>query len=207
MTRTRRILFFCIVIAAVCAGTLIALEPRAGDTPDIAGFVYPEPKRISPFELTAHNGSGFNLAALQGKWTFVYFGYAHCPDACPTTLAELNRVQQLLAQAGLDGANQYVFVSVDGRRDTPQHLAAFVPFFNAKFIGVSGRDAELQQFTRQIGVIYVFPEGREGADYVVAHSSNVALFDPNARLHAVFTEPQRADEIVAGFRKILQRWR
>jgi protein SCO1/2 len=203
--RPHKIALFTAAIVAICAGIIFWILSRSDELPEIAGFVYPEPKTISPFRLTGPNGSSFDLEALKGRWSFVYFGFTHCPDVCPTTLAELNRAQESLEEAGLDAVNQYVFVSVDAQRDTPQRLARYVAHFNEKFIGATGTDEALTKFTQDVGVLYSFPQGRKGRNYAVDHSSTVALFDPDARLHAVFTSPQKAEEIVDGFRKILRR--
>src|SRR5690606_15141757 len=90
---------------------LAALWPRCGDDPpQITGFVYPEPKTVSPFALTADDGSTFDRSDLEGRWTFVFFGYTHCPDVCPLTLAELAGVEQRLRQAGVAAETQHVFV-------------------------------------------------------------------------------------------------
>lgn len=175
--------------------------------PNIAGFVYPEPRKISPFTLTAHDGSEFTLDRLRGKWTFVYFGYTYCPDVCPTTLGELARVQSLLETSDVHDATQYLFVSVDPKRDTPQHLAQYVPSFSKTLIGVTGSRAEIDKLTQQVGVAYEFPEGSDKENYPVSHSSIVALFDPDARLHAIFTAPHKAELMAEGFRKLSARWR
>jgi len=210
MGRRQAIALFLFGVSPIAVGLLVALiigiSGRSPDPPSIAGFVYPEPRAISPFRLTDHNGKPFDLDALKGKWSFVYFGYTYCPDVCPTTLAELSRTRKLLEEAGLDGGTQYVFVSVDASRDTPRRLGEYVGFFNPKFVGATGSDEALTGLTRQLGVAYSFPEGRKGKTYAVDHSSIVALFDPDARLHAVFTPPQKAEEIAEGFRKILGRW-
>jgi len=192
-------------LVAVGAGAIVAMRSQPAGPPEIAGFVYPEPKAIAPFELSKHDGTPFDPDALKGKWSFVYFGYTYCPDVCPTTLVELDRAQKSLARTGLDADNQYFFVSVDPKRDTLKRLAEYVPYFNAKFVGVTGSDPALRQFTQEVGVLYLFPQGRKGNDYLVAHSSPVLLFDPEARLHAVFTEPQKAEEMVEGFRRIRDR--
>ena len=183
-----------IAAAAVVGGVVFVLQPRSDDPPEIAGFVYPEPRTIAPFSLSAHDGKPFDLESLKGKWSFVYFGYTYCPDVCPTTLAELARARKLLDEAGLDGGTRYVFVSVDPQRDTPQRLAQYVAFFDGKFTGVTGSDDALTGLTRQVGVAYAFPEGKKVDRYAVDHSSVVVLFDPDARLHAVFTPPQDAGD-------------
>ena len=209
MGRRQAIALFLFGAAPLAVGLVVGLIfPalwRSDEPPSIAGFVYPEPRTISPFKLTTHSGGSFDLDALKGKWSFVYFGYTYCPDVCPTTLAELSRAQKLLEEAGLDRGTQYVFVSVDSQRDTPRRLAQYVGFFDKKFVGATGSDEALTKFTREIGVFYSFPQGKKGRSYAVEHSSIVALFDPDARLHAVFTPPQKAEEVAEGFRKILGR--
>lgn len=206
--RSLKIALFAVCAAAIGAGALwgIFWSSRSEDSPRIAGFVYPQPKPISPFQLTDHHGASFDLGTLKGKWSFVFFGFTHCPDVCPTTLVELNSAQRLLDEAGLDAGIQYVFVSVDPRRDTPERLGRYVGHFNKKFIGATGAEQALKRFAHEVGEVYGFPDGTSGPDYSVAHSATLALFDPDARLHAVFTPPQRAQALVDGFRKIHQRW-
>src|SRR3989449_10125940 len=121
--RPRKIALLAAAVVAVCSGIVFGILSRSGDRPEIAGFVYPEPKTISPFKLTEHNGSSFDLDALKGKWSFVYFGYTYCPDVCPTTLAELSRARKLLEEAGLDAGNQNFLVSGGAQPHTPQRLA------------------------------------------------------------------------------------
>lgn len=208
MGRTRKLALLIVGLAAFGAGVGLAAlwSSRGGDPPQIDGFVYPQPKAVSPFALTAHDGSTLDHDDLRGKWTFVFFGYTYCPDVCPLTLAELNGVQRLLGEAGVEAHAQYVFVSVDPRRDTPERLASYVAHFNREFIGATGSEQTLKQLTQELGVLFAYPEGTSGSDYEVAHSASIELFDPNARLHAVFTAPHRAQTIAEDFRKIRRHW-
>lgn len=204
----KAVAFLGLGIVALAVGAAVATWSFRSENPlQIAGFVYPQPRKMSPIALTAHDGSAFTLDRLRGKWSFVYFGYTYCPDVCPTTLAELARVQTLLAASGSDRDNQYIFVSVDPKRDTPQHLAKYVSQFDKKFMGVTGTREALDKFTREVGVAYDFPEGTKGENYSVSHSSIVALFDPDARLHAIFTAPHKAETMVKDFRSLRDRWR
>lgn len=192
-----------LAVVAIAAGLAVGVRSFRPEAPtEIAGFVYPEPKAIAPFKLTQHDGSPFDAQALEGHWSFVYFGYTYCPDVCPTTLADLSRVQQALEAQGLDADNRYFFVSVDPKRDTPKRLGEYVVHFNKKFVGVTGETDALKQFTQPLGVGYAFPEGTSGDNYPVDHASLILLFGPDANLHAVFTSPHRPDAIVDGFRKI-----
>jgi protein SCO1/2 len=192
---------------AMGAGLAVGLwSSDSGDLPEINGFLYPQAKAIAPFELAGQNGASVGPSDFKGKWSFVFFGYTHCPDVCPTTLANLSRAQQLLEAADLDADNQYVFVSVDPKRDTPERLASYVVHFNQRFIGVTASERMLERFTHEVGVLYEYPQGTEGDGYAVSHSSALALFDPNGRLHAVFTAPHRPEAIADDFRKIYRRW-
>jgi len=205
--RSRKIVLLAVGLVSIGAILFANFRtPPSEDVPEIAGFVYPQPKPIAAFALEDHTGSTVNLDTLKGKWSFVYFGYTSCPDVCPLTLFELSGAQAALADAGLDADNQYFFVSVDPQRDTPQRLGNYVSHFNRKLIGVSGTERMLQSFAQDVGTLYDFPDGKDGDNYVVAHSSTLALFDPGGRLHAIFTYPQKSDGIADGFRKIRQRW-
>ena len=203
----RNLLIAVGLVAFITGVGLAALWPWGSeDPPQITGFVYPQPKSVSPFALTAHDGSTFDRRDLQGKWTFVFFGYTHCPDVCPLTLAELNGVERLLEQAGVRADAQYLFVSVDPKRDDPDRLGQYVQHFNPAFIGATAPEATLKQLTRELGVLFDYPEGTESAEYEVAHSASIELFDPDANLHAVFTAPHQAQTIAEDFRRIHRHW-
>jgi protein SCO1/2 len=153
--------------------------------------------------LLDHTGSAFHRDHLQGKWTFIYFGYTSCPDACPLTLVTLHQVQQRLAQEGVDNDNAYLLVSVDPDRDTPERLGAYTTYFNPKFVGATGTPEELAQLAQQCLVVYRRSPGQGSeANYLIDHSSNVVLIDPQARLHAIFRPPHTPEALVADFRKI-----
>ena len=165
--------------------------------PEIAGFLWPNPKQLGQFELTDHGKQALDLQRVGGHWTLWYFGYTHCPDVCPTTLAALRGVERELNGSG-PAANsdvQYVFVSVDPERDTPEHLAAYVKHFSEAFIGATGSHEQLMELTSQLGVLYVLGERDENGDYLVDHSSSILLTDPQRRLVGVFSAPQEPADI------------
>lgn len=168
----------------------------------ITGMLWPNPKQLRHFATVDHAGEIFGLNELRGKWSFLFFGYTHCPDVCPLTLAVLDQVHQQLGIAELAGDVQIIFVSVDTARDQPQQLAEYVSYFNKDFIGLGGTPEQVQSLASQIGVLYII--GKEAADgeYLVDHSASVFLIDPDGRLIAIFSAPHQANSIAARFEKI-----
>jgi protein SCO1/2 len=202
----KRILIAIIVTAlAMAAGIWAAravLEHKS--VPDeLAATRFPAAREIAPFSLVDHNNVIFDNSVLRQRWSFIFFGYTHCPDVCPATLSVLNSVAHKLGD--LDEDIRFVFLSVDPERDTPEQLAQFVSYFNGDFIGVTGTPAGIEQITRQLGVLHIRAPAEEGASsYLVDHSASVFLFDPDGRYHAVFSPPLSADAIARDFRKMLQ---
>lgn len=171
--------------------------------PDIAGIYLPAPQPLEDFHLIHHSGRPFTRDNFRGHWTFLYFGYSFCPDVCPITLSELNRVRQLLDGRGAAAETAYVFVSVDPQRDTPERLRDYVRYFNPEFQGVTGVPEELERLTK---ALHVFHQRAANADergyYLVDHSSTIILIDPNGRPRAIFTPPQTPERLVEDFLKI-----
>jgi protein SCO1/2 len=169
-----------------------------------------EPRDIQPFTLIDHTGMNFDNRSLQGRWSFLFFGYTHCPDVCPTTLTLLNSVAHKLE--GLENRVQFVFISVDPERDTPEKLGQFVSSFNGAFIGVTGTDETINALTRQLGVTYTRVTETSGSDgsgkfnYLMDHSASVLLIDPAGRLHTVFTPPLNATDMARDFKLISEAY-
>src|SRR5437667_5936390 len=118
------IMITTVALAAMLAGLWLAGIYREHDSraillPDQVITLFPDPKPLTAFALTDHKNRVFDLASLKGKWTFLFFGFTHCPDVCPTTLAELARVHEHIAKntAGAQ-AIQLILISVDTHRDT-----------------------------------------------------------------------------------------
>jgi protein SCO1 len=171
--------------------------------PDIAGIVLPAPQPLEDFQLVDHSGQPFTRENFRGHWTFLYFGYSFCPDVCPITLSELNRVRQLLDGRDAAAETAYVFVSVDPQRDTPERLRDYVTYFNPEFQGVTGTPEELDRLTKALYVFYQrAAEKDDSGYYLVDHSSTIILIDPNGRPRAIFTPPQTPERLVEDFLKI-----
>ena len=200
-------------VLALAAGYQLA-DYLLGKPPDLSGLhatVFSTPRDIQPFSLVDHTGNTFDNRSLEGRWSFVFFGYTHCPDVCPTTLSVLNSVARNLGDS--KDRTQFVFISIDPGRDTPEKLGQFVAYFNGAFIGATGTDEAINGLTRQLGVLYARAAENSGPDttgtdnYLMDHSASVLLFDPDGRFHAVFTPPLAAADIVSDFKIISDAYR
>ncbi|MEO8164197.1 MAG: SCO family protein [Betaproteobacteria bacterium] len=132
------------------------------------------------FALTDHNGHARSLADFRGKVVVVFFGFTHCPDACPTTLAELAAAVRQLGAAG--DKVQVLLVTVDPERDTPELLAKYVTAFNPTFLALRGNADETNRVAKEFKVIYQKVAGPRPENYSMDHSAGSYIFDQQGRL-------------------------
>jgi protein SCO1/2 len=131
------------------------------------------------FELTDHNGKTRTLADFRGKVVTVFFGFTHCPDACPTTLSEMS---QVMRELGADAEKvQVLFVTVDPERDTAQILSQYVPAFHPSFLGLVGDAEATARTAREFKVFYQKQPLKTGG-YSMDHSAGTYIFDREGRL-------------------------
>ena len=164
---------------------------------DITGADY-----ARDFSLTDHLGQTRSLASFKGKVVVVFFGYAQCPDVCPTTLAELAEVKRLL---GADGNRvQGVFVTVDPERDTAAVLKAYVENFDSGFVALrpSSPD-ELAATAKHFKVYYKRVEGKTPTSYTIDHSAGSFVYDPQGRLRLYTRHGTGAQALAGDIRQLL----
>jgi protein SCO1 len=150
--------------------------------------------------LTDHNGRPRTLADFRGKVVVVAFGFTHCPDVCPTMLADLSAA---VKELGEDGSRvQGLFVTVDPKRDTPQLLREYVPAFHPSFLGLAGDEAALAKARKDFNVYAAVREGKSAAAYTVDHSAQMFVFDAGGRIRLV-VPPGMAPKALASDLRIL----
>lgn len=150
-------------------------------------IVLEKPRIFSDFELVDHRGDLFNIERMQGIWSIVFFGFTHCPDICPTTLAMLNDTYSKLKDSEKERL-QIVMISLDSERDTLEKLAEYVPYFNQEFIGVTGNKHLIRRLTAELNVAYN-QVPLSGDDYTVDHSTQLILINPMGHYHGFFKAP------------------
>ena len=177
-----------VALAAAGCGGAHHGAPAAPAAPALDGLL-PDPLPQKPhFTLTDTAGRPFPFtSATRGKLTYLYFGYTHCPDACPTTMTDLAyalRKQRLSVRRQID----VVFVTVDPRRDTRAVLRTWLDHYNTSFVGLRGTQQQVVAAERQAGVPLAPPTKETGSNYAVSHSSIVLAYSPDGRAHAVYTQ-------------------
>ncbi len=195
-----------VVLAAMLGGVWLAATYRENGSraillPDQVMTLFPDPKPLTAFAFTDHENRVFDLSRLKGKWSFLFFGYTHCPDICPMTLAILARAREDIVKSTVGAKDvQFVFISVDPDRDTASKLRQYVTYFDTSFLGVTGDNAQLGNLAGQLGAAYQVAITPGVENYPVYHTAAVFLVDPRARYHAVFAPPLDAASISKRFK-------
>lgn len=180
-----------LLLLAVLTMALVGCAPPAQKfrASDITGASFGH-----DFALEDFNGKSRTLEDFRGKVVVLFFGYTHCPDVCPTTLAELAAAMKRL---GPDADRvQVLFVTVDPARDTPQLLAQYVPAFDKRFLGLRGDAEALAKTAGEYKVIYEKRPGSTPGSYSMDHSAGTYIYDTKGRLRLYVSYGQGTDVFV-----------
>lgn len=191
----RRGLIPAAILAMVAAHGLVRAHELA--PAPVSGFELPQPKSLKGFTLRNHLGADFSSHDLAGRWSFVFFGFTHCPDVCPTALKQLQELMAGIRASSNRIPTQTVLISIDPARDTTARLASYVANFGPHVVGVNGSNALIDALADQFRVKYEIAAGsnRAGRGYVFDHTASVSLVGPDRRLYAVFTLPVRMEQV------------
>jgi len=190
---------------ALIAGVSAALMWRHAAAPvELATGSLVSPSRALPdFSLIDQHGQTFGRANLQGHWSMMFFGYTNCPDFCPTTLTTLAALNKRLRADAAPLPPQVIFMSVDAKRDTPEQLAKYVPYFDPEFIGITApNQPAIEAVAAKLGVSVLITPQSDGT-YTVDHSGAIFVLNPDGKLAAILTGPFTVDALQADFRRIV----
>ena len=184
-----------VLVITFLAGGLLFLSSQGDDSiprliPDQAMTAFVAPKPLKEFSLVDQHNNPFDLARLKGRWSFLFFGFTHCPDICPSTLASLSKLREQLTK-GVNGSKnvQFVFISVDPKRDTAVTLKQYTSYFDPSIIGVTGTEVELRNLTQQLGAQFEVEASQDSNNYQVYHTSAIFLINPQGQYAALLTPP------------------
>ncbi|MFT0548308.1 SCO family protein [Allopusillimonas ginsengisoli] len=170
-----------------------AIHPVRGFLPDLK------------FTLEGAGGKTYTQDNFKGKTVLMFFGYASCPDICPTTMAQLAHVMETLGDEA--SKVRIIFVSVDPHRDTPDLLQAYVDAFDSHAIGLTGTEKQIADVARRYRVAYQIekPDPKSPDTYEVAHSRGVYFFDAKGRARLLAADTESVEALTASVRKVLQQ--
>lgn len=155
------------------------------------------------FTLTGEDGKPVSWADFNGKWRVVYFGFAYCPDICPTDLQRSSQGLKLYAKdhAALAAQIQPVFITIDPERDTPVVVAEFTDAFSPDLLGLTGTPEQVAAAAKAFGVYFAKGEVNEQGAYMMDHSNVTYLFDPQGNPIAMLPTDQGAEAVAAELAK------
>jgi protein SCO1 len=192
------------IAAGIVAGHYVFPSRHAPPRPQTTALLLHDAKPLPAFALTGTDGKPFTQQSLTGHWSFLYFGYTHCPDACPTTLSALDHMMAALAKTpGVPKPTVY-FISVDPKRDEPTLLKNYALYFNPDFVGATGDLDALRALTAPLGVEFSYTPASQQGNYSVNHSSFVVLVDKQGEEVAMFDPPLDPRRASADYRSILK---
>ncbi len=198
---SKRTLPLLIIAVLAAAGGLWAAQglfgPVTGNTtatpsPAVTSITLMSTPRVLPaFSLQQSDGTALTTEKLRGHWTVVFVGFTHCPDVCPTTLAELNAAQKQWAVLPAANRPRVLFVSADPERDTPKITGDYAHAFNPDTLAATAPLPQLEAFTRSLSLVFMKVAGPSGdaADYSIDHSAALIVLDPQARMAGVISPP------------------
>ncbi|MBT1510226.1 SCO family protein [Bradyrhizobium sp. SRL28] len=194
--RTSRALVCSVLAAGLLSAVPVAhaqSERSAGELMD--AVMWGKEPIGGSFILVDHTGKPRTDADFRGKLMLVYFGFSFCPDVCPTDLMAIGQAVDKLGPGG--DAVQPLFVTVDPDRDTPAHLADYVPFFHSRLLGLTGDAAQIRHAARLYRVFYAKVAIEGAAEYTVDHSGFIYLMDRDGKYLGFFPPGTPSDRMVS----------
>ena len=195
MTIKKNILIIAIFILNVLALFINKLTtPRVLSTNELlinGLYLFESPKQISDFTFLSANENQFTKSDLIGKWTLMYFGFTRCPDECPTTMYQISKLLKVLREKEFPLDNkQWVLVSIDPERDSPNDIDKYAKGFDKDFIGVSNVRPMLLSLATQLSVNNVMPgENPNDHSHLDNHLNNIILLNPAGEFVGIFRPP------------------
>ncbi len=154
-------------------------------------------------QLTDHNGQARTMDDFKGKVVAMFFGYTHCPDVCPTTMADLKQAMKLLGDQAQQV--QVLFITVDPERDTQAVLAQFVPAFDQRFIGLTGSVAEIEA-TKTVFKVFSSKVKNDGhSGYTIDHSAGMYVYDKAGKIRLYMQYGQSPEDMASDIKRLLYK--
>ena len=216
MSQNRNIAITVIILFMVAAGVMaltiynvwLGSQYSSGgnaNPPEVAAdnvYLYDKPRAIADFSLVDEQGNPVDESILRGQWTLAFLGFTHCPDICPTTMATLSKADSRISDRATEP--QFLMITADPERDTPEALSRYVTFFGDDFRGLTGDLETLRSLAADLNATFTHSTDANG-NPVVEHSAHLSIISPNGRLAGLIQKPFDADTVADTYEAI-QSW-
>ena len=166
--------------------------------------LFPQGKSFSGFKLTSHLGETWDSESFKGAYSVLFFGFSNCPDICPTTLLDMQKIDKKLQALNI-ASPRFIFVSVDSDRDTPEVLNEYINFFNPEFYALTGDAANILSVASQLGVAYNVADHQPGdMVYDVDHASALFVLNPKGERIGLFSAPHDIERITQDLATLIE---
>jgi protein SCO1 len=192
-------------VVAVAVGLMFAMADAGVFSRPYALHGAPvDPTFAAPdFTLNDQHGQPFQLSAQRGKLVLIFFGYTHCPDECPLTLAQFKQARDQLDRFAQADQVRFVFITIDPERDTQEQIKTYLDAFDPAFVGLTGSEADLTPVWRAYGVYRQKQPGSTPDDYSMDHSAQVYLVDTRGNWRLTWPPELAAQDMVQDIRYLL----
>ena len=169
-------------------------------------YLFDIPKKISDFTFYSANKTKFSKSDLIGKWTLMYFGFTRCPDECPTTMYQISKLIKVLREKDFPLDNkQWVLVSIDPERDSPEEINKYAKGFDEEFIGVSNIRPMLINLATQLSVNNIMPNDDSiDHSHLDNHVNNIILLNPEGEFAGIFRPPFDVSRLSLTYQSVTQ---
>ena len=199
----------CLAIVSMVIGlfvySTVAEKELTNDQYKLLKFYQLNTKRdLNAFSLY-ENDKPFTEANFKGKWDLVFLGFASCPDMCPMTMQKMAKTAQILSQKeGLIEKINFVMISIDPDRDSPERVNQYARAFNKEFKGVSGNIKDIYQLSLNLTLPFTPVIDSKNTDYDMDHSMNLALIDPSGKYHGFFKTPYTPEMMAEALESVIK---
>src|SRR5690606_12344463 len=194
----RWFLLFLPLLAALSLGILVAKGPawqQQALLQQDGVQIFARGLAVSDTQFIDQYGQPVSVAQLRGRHLLLFFGYTFCPDICPTTLMDLNRLWKQLPEA-VRADWQVIMVSVDPQRDTPESMAPYLRYFNPSFMAFTGNEAGVKVLAAELNAIYSKVERGPDQPYLMDHSANLVIVDRHGSYRGYIAPPHDAGRML-----------
>ena len=199
----------CLVLVSLVIGVFVysIVSPKEltkDEYKELKFYELSAPRQLTDFRL--QSGSDvFRQTDLLEKWHLVFMGFASCPDMCPMTMQKMAKTAQILSQKeGLIEKINFVMISIDPDRDSPERVNQYAKAFNKEFKGVSGNIKDIYQLSLNLTLPFTPVIDSKNADYDMDHSMNLALIDPSGKYHGFFKTPYSPEMMAEALESVIK---